>query len=78
MNWTMIASTVAGIVLGIGVVAKFIDNFMPKITKYISVAHQALGLLDDAIAALKDHVLTAEEIAKLQADVEAIKTALKA
>jgi hypothetical protein len=77
MNWTMIASTVAGVVLGIGVVAKFIDKFMPKVAKYIAVAHQALGLLDDLVTALKDHVLTADEIAKLQADVEAIKTALK-
>jgi hypothetical protein len=48
-----------------------------KIVKFIGVARHVFDLLDDFMEASKDGSISAEDVAKLRADIQSIKDALK-
>ena len=73
-----IAVVASSIILSIGVVSAFIAKVLPKITKYIHIAKEALDIADTATQALKDNVITKEEVEALMNEVQALKDALKA
>lgn len=78
MDFKDIAVMAGSVVLSIGVVSAFIAKVLPKITKYIHIAKEALDIADSATQALQDNVITKEEIEVLMAEVQALKVALKA
>ena len=78
MDLTAIVAAIVSGILGIGAVAVFMQKYMPAVAKWAMVAKDAIETLSDLADALKDGTLTAEEIAKLKADVAAFQAALKA
>lgn len=78
MDFKEIAVFAGSFILSIGVVGAFVAKMMPKVTKYISIAKEALDVADAAVQALKDNVITKDEIESLMAEVQALKAALKA
>lgn len=82
MDYTAIITAVVSGVVSIGAVATWLGKVMPFITKYATIAKDAVETLADVADALKPDVngkveLTPEEIAKLTADVANFKLALK-
>lgn len=78
MDWTALATSIVSGILGIGAVAAFMAKYMPAVTKWATVAKDAVETLSDVADALKDGKLSDDEIAKLKADVAAFQAALKA
>ena len=78
MDYTAIGAAIVSGVLGIGAVATFMAKYMPKVIKYATIAKDAVETLSDVADALKDGVLSADEITKLKADVAAFQASLKA
>jgi hypothetical protein len=77
MDYTAIVTAIISGVLGIGAVAAFMAKYMPAVAKWAMVAKDATETLSDLADALKDGALTADEIAKLKADVIAFQAAIK-
>lgn len=73
MDYTTIAVSIVSGVLSIGAVAAFMAKYMPAITKWAMVAKDAVETLADVSAALAKGPITADELAKLQADVTKFK-----
>lgn len=78
MDYNGIIALALSFLLGISAVSHFIGGIMPKLTKWITVAHRALALLDDIVLSLKDGKITAEEIPQLEKDIASIREALSA
>jgi hypothetical protein len=78
MDIKEIAVFAGSFVLGIGVVGAFVAKQLPKVTKYVRIAKEALDIADTATQALKDNVITKEEVEALMVEVQALKDALKA
>jgi predicted DNA-binding protein (UPF0278 family) len=78
MDFKDIAVMAGSVVLSIGVVSAFVAKVLPKITKYIRIAKEALDVADAAVQALQDNTITKEEIEVLLSEVQALKVALKA
>ena len=77
MNWTAIATSLISGVLGISAVAAFMAKYMPTVTKWVTIAKDAVETLTDVSASLAAGPLTAAEITKLQADVAQFQADLK-
>lgn len=65
-------------VLSIGAVSVTLGKVLPKVTKYIHIAKEAIDLLDDVTAAVKDNTITKEEVDEIMKEVSELKLALKA
>lgn len=76
MDWTAIGVSVLSVILGIAAVATFMSKYMPTVTKWATLAKDAVETLADLSASLAKGPLTADEIAKLEADVAQFKTDL--
>lgn len=76
MDWTAIGVSVLSGVLGIAAVATFMAKYMPAVTKWATLAKDAVETLTDLSSALAKGPLTADEITKLEADVAQFKTDL--
>lgn len=76
MDWTTLAISVVSAVLGITAVATFMTKYMPGVTKWATLAKDAVETLSDVSSALAKGPLTAAEITQLQADVAQFKTDL--
>jgi hypothetical protein len=77
MDLTAIIASVVSMVLGVGIVAKFMGKILPQAVKYVGIIKDAINLLDDAVEMLKDGKVTEDEIKKFQADVETLKLDFK-
>lgn len=75
---TAIAAAIVSGIIGIGAVSVFLKKYMPAVAKWAMVAKDAVETLADLADALKDGTLTADEIAKLKADVADFQLKLKA
>lgn len=78
MDWTAIATSLAGAILGIGGIGLVVSKFMTKYTKYAMLAKDAVETLTDVALALKDGTLSADEIAELKADIAKFQVDLRA
>lgn len=78
MDYTAIMTAIISGVLGIGAVAAFMSKYMPAVSKWAMVAKDAVETLSDVAEALKDGALSADEIAKLKADITTFKAQLDA
>jgi NAD(P)-dependent dehydrogenase (short-subunit alcohol dehydrogenase family) len=65
MDWTAIATTIVGAILGIGGVGLAVSSFLGKYSKYVMLAKDAVETLADVVSALKDGTLSADEVAKI-------------
>ncbi len=77
MNWGQIVGTIVSFVLGIGVVWKVVEKFSPKVKKYISVATEALSLVDEVLKAVEDKKIDQGEIDRIKKEAEELMAALK-
>jgi hypothetical protein len=77
MNWGQIAGVIGSFVLGIGAVWKIVEKFSPKVKKYISVASEALALVDEVLKAVEDKKIDDAEIARIKKEAEDLMAALK-
>lgn len=77
MDYTQIAGIAVTAILGIGTVNAFVSKYSTKAVKYVHVAYDAIGLVDDIIAGLQDGKLTQDEINKVVADAAKIKADLQ-
>lgn len=77
MDYTTIAVAVISGALGIGAVAAFMAKYMPSVAKWAMIAKDATETLADVANSLKDGALTADEVAKLKADVAQFQADLK-
>ena len=78
----MILSWIATAFLSASGVAVILKKYGPKIFKGITVAHDALDLLDDLVIAAKPEadgsvVITADEIKHITLEIEKLKADLK-
>lgn len=77
MDWTtLVASIITGI-LSIGAVAVFMAKYMPAVTKWATIAKDAVETLSDVADALKDANLSADELAKLKQDIANFQATIK-
>lgn len=76
MDWTTLGVSIASGILGITAVAAFMSKYMPTVTKWSTLAKDAVETLTDLSAALAKGPLTAAEITQLEADVQQFKTDL--
>lgn len=76
MNWETIAISITGAVLSIGVIASFMAKYMPAVTKWSTLAKDAVETLSDVSSSLAKGPLTPEEITQLENDVAQFKTDL--
>lgn len=76
MDWTALGVSVLSGILGITAVATFTAKYMPTVTKWATLAKDAVETLSDLSAALAKGPLTAAEITQLEADVQSFKTDL--
>ena len=77
MDWGQIAAVIGTFVLGIGAVWKIVEKFSPKIKKYISIASEALSLVDAVLQAVEDKKIDDTEIARIRKEAEELIAALK-
>lgn len=78
MDWTAFGASVATALMGIGAVWAFASQVLPKAVKYVGIAKDALELAGDAINAISDKTITAEEIAEIKADYARLLADFKA
>lgn len=76
MDWTTVAISVVGAAMSIGIIATFMAKYMPTVSKWSTLAKDAIETLADLSGDLAKGPLTADEIVKLQADVAQFKTDL--
>lgn len=76
MDWTTIGVSILTGVLSISAVAVFMTKYMPTVTKWATLAKDAVETLADLSADLAKGTLTADEIAQLEKDVATFKTDL--
>jgi hypothetical protein len=69
MDWTTLAVSIVSGILGIGAVATFMAKYMPAVSKWVTIAKDAVETLSDVSASLAKGPLTSAEITQLQADV---------
>lgn len=68
MDWTAIITSAITAIMGIGAVAAFAAKVLPKATKYVGIATDALELASVAIKALDDGNISAQELTAIKAD----------
>lgn len=73
MDWTAIGVSVLSGILAIGAVATFMAKYMPTVTKWATLAKDAVETLSDLSSALAKGPLTPDVITKLEADVAQFK-----
>jgi hypothetical protein len=73
MDYSTIALSIVGGLLGIGGIGVSISGFLTKYTKYVMLAKDAVETLADAANALKDGQLSADELTSLKAAAEAVR-----
>lgn len=81
MDYTAIATAIIGGLLGLGGVSMFLGKYMPLISKWTSLAKDAIETINDITEALEPDAtgkveLTPEEIAKINADAIEFKKQL--
>lgn len=77
MDWGQIAAVIGTFVLGIGAVWKIVEKFSPKIKKGISIASEALSLVDEVLRAVEDKKIDDAEILRIRKEAEELMAALK-
>lgn len=76
MDWTAIVISIITGVLSIGAVLAWNVKNMPSISKWVTIAKDAVETLSDLSTSLSKGALTSDEIAKLQSDVVQFKADL--
>jgi hypothetical protein len=68
---------IASYVVGIGVVAVFIEKNLGKVRKAIKIADETLDVLNSILDASEDKRITAKELEVIMAQVTELQAALK-
>lgn len=76
MDWTTLAVSIVSGILGIGAVAAFMAKYMPTVSRWVTIAKDAVETLSDVSSSLAKGPLTSAEITQLQADVTQFKADL--
>ncbi len=76
MDLTAIITAVVTGLCSIGAITVFLKKYMPAVAKWAMIAKDAVETLSDLADALKDGVLSVDEMKKLQDDVTHFKQLL--
>ena len=70
-------ATVATWIVGIGAVGVVIKKYGPIARKWVKIIREGMDMVDTLLDALQDDKITDDEIAKVVAEAQAFKDALK-
>jgi hypothetical protein len=77
MDLNQIIAWASSIVLSIGVVWKVVETYGPKVKKYVSIAREALEIVDEVLKAIEDKKVDELEIEKIRKNANELMALLK-
>lgn len=77
MELNQIIAWASSIVLSVSVVWKVVENWGPKVKKYVSIGGKALTLLDKVLTAVEDKKVDELEIEAIRKEANELMEAIK-